>query len=80
MKPEVHALSVGDRVRIVGDEPPYNGVVGTIRHGIDSYGRFGVVPDKPVYAYRRGHARASRPIWVVPEKLEREPHRICPDK
>lgn len=62
-------LRVGDRVRTIG-EPPYGGVVGTIGHPLDCFGRFGVVPERAVLVPRkRGPRRAFAPIWYVPGDL-----------
>lgn len=63
----------GRRVRILGD-PPWGGIIGTIRQGPDFIGRYGVVPDEPVYVKgKRGHARAMNPIWCMPDQLAPEP-------
>lgn len=63
-------LEVGAHVRIVGDGA-FGGVVGTIRHAPDRYGRFGIVPDEPVLVpRRRGVGRAFNPIWIIPSDLE----------
>ena len=65
-------LRLGDRVRIMG-EPPYGGVVGTIGRKLDCFGRFGVVPERPLFVFRkRGAGRAFVPIWCVPGDLARE--------
>ena len=61
-------LGLGAHVRILGGD--FDGVEGEIRHDRDLYGRFGVVPDKPVYRKHRQARRCLNPLWVEPSALE----------
>jgi hypothetical protein len=64
----VSGLVIGAHVRILGGD--FDGVEGRIRHPPDCFGRFGVVPDEPVFRKRRAAARCLNPIWVTPSGLE----------
>jgi hypothetical protein len=63
-------MKIGDRVRVAGAHA-HGGVIGTIGRSVDTYGRWGVVPEEPIYVRgKRGPKKAYEPIWVMPADLE----------
>jgi hypothetical protein len=63
-------IEVGMRVRSKGHATLPDGVEGEVTSRPDDYGRWGVIPDKPVGG-KRGVPRDRKTMWMAARFLER---------